>query len=118
MRDDTLKLMKPTAFVINTARGGLVEDRHLLAALKEKRIAGAGLDVFVSEADPSYQDVTRELVALPNVVALPHAGASTHDGLARMNRVAAQSVVAVLTGGEAPPGCIVADGRPAISAKG
>src|SRR5579859_1501198 len=62
IRKERIAQMKPTAFVINTARGGLVEDRDLLAALISKRLAGAGLDVFVSESDPSYKDVTRQLV--------------------------------------------------------
>jgi D-3-phosphoglycerate dehydrogenase len=111
VREETIRTMKPSTFVINTARGGLVEDRDLLAALKEKRLAGAGLDVFMSESDPSYADVTRELVTLPNVVAAPHAGASTREGLDRTNRVAAECVVAVLNGADPPVQCVVADGR-------
>jgi D-3-phosphoglycerate dehydrogenase / 2-oxoglutarate reductase len=111
IRAETLAKMKPTAVLINTARGGLVEDRDLLAALKAKTIAGAGLDVFMSESDPSYQDVTRELVALPNVIGLPHVGASTREGLARTNMVAAQCVVAALEGAPLPDGCVIADGR-------
>lgn len=111
VREQTIRTMKPTAFVINTGRGGLVEDRDLLAALKEKRLAGAGLDVFMSESDPTYQDVTRELVSLPNVVAQPHSGASTREGLDRTNRVAAECVVAVLNGQDPPEQCVVADGR-------
>jgi D-3-phosphoglycerate dehydrogenase len=113
IREGSIAQMKPTAFVINTARGGLVEDRDLLAALTGKRLAGAGLDVFMSESDATYQDVTRQLVALPNVIALPHAGASTREGLDRTNRVAAQCVVAVLNGTPLPPECLVADGRAA-----
>lgn len=111
MRADTMALMKPTAYLINTARGGLIEDRDLLVALKDKRLAGAALDVFMSESDPAYEAVTRELVALPNVIGLPHVGASTREGLDRTNIIAAQCVVAVLEGTVAPPGCIVADGR-------
>jgi D-3-phosphoglycerate dehydrogenase / 2-oxoglutarate reductase len=111
IREDRIAQMKPTAFVINTARGGLIEDRDLLAALTGKRLAGAGLDVFVSESDASYNDVTRQLIALPNVIALPHAGASTREGLNRTNMVAAQCVVAVLNGTPVPPECVVADGR-------
>jgi D-3-phosphoglycerate dehydrogenase len=111
IRDETIRLMKPGAFVINTARGGLVEDRDLLSALKNQRLAGAGLDVFVSESDPGYADVTRELAALPNVIAQPHSGASTREGLDRTNMVASQCVVAVFDGLRPPPQCIVADGR-------
>jgi len=111
IREERIAQMKPTAFVINTARGGLVEDRHLLAALTSKRLAGAGLDVFMSESDASYQDVTRQLAALPNVITLPHTGASTREGLERTNMVAAQCVVAVLNGTPVPCECVVADGR-------
>jgi D-3-phosphoglycerate dehydrogenase len=89
----------------------LVEDRDLLAALMSKRLAGAGLDVFMSESDASYREVTRRLVALPNVIALPHAGASTREGPDRTNMVSARCVVAVLNGTPIPPECIVADGR-------
>ncbi|QBY56198.1 phosphoglycerate dehydrogenase [Cupriavidus oxalaticus] len=111
IREKTIRRMKPTAFLINTARGGLVEDRDLLAALRVGRLAGAGLDVFVSESDPGYETVTNALVNLPNVIALPHAGASTREGLARMNLMAARCIVAALDGNDLPPGCVIADGR-------
>ncbi|HEY4443125.1 MAG TPA: phosphoglycerate dehydrogenase [Steroidobacteraceae bacterium] len=111
VRGETIAKMKPTAFVVNTARGGLVEDRDLLAALKEQRLAGGGLDVFMSESDPSYAAVTRELIAMPNVIATPHSGASTREGLDRTNMIAARCVVGALDELALPPGCIVADGR-------
>ncbi|QIG78770.1 phosphoglycerate dehydrogenase [Stakelama tenebrarum] len=104
--------MKPGSFLINAARGGLVDDRALLAALKKGTIAGAGLDVYLSESDASYREVTQELIALPNVIATPHAAASTQEGLARTNMVAARSVVAVLDGKDPAPETVVADGRP------
>src|SRR6267378_2949782 len=111
IREERIAQMKPTAFVINTARGGLLEDRDLLTALTSNRLAGAGLDVFMSESDATYHNVTRQLIALPNVIALPHAGASTREGLNRTNMVAAQCVVAVLNGTSVPPACVVVDGR-------
>jgi len=114
IREETISSMKPTAFVINTARGGLVEDRDLLDALQHKRLAGAGLDVFMSESDSSYQPVTQELASLPNVVAQPHSGASTREGLDRTNMTAARCVVAVLNGADPPSECVVADGRAAV----
>lgn len=110
--EKTIPLMKSDAIIINTARGGLVEDAHLLAALKEKRLGGAGLDVFMSEADPAYKAVTDELIRLPNVVATPHAAASTHEALALTNMIASESVVAVFDGASPPANRIVADGRP------
>ncbi|MDP2212855.1 phosphoglycerate dehydrogenase [Phenylobacterium sp.] len=103
--------MRPGAFLINTARGGLVSDADLLAALQAGRLRGAGLDVFESEADPALQPVTDALIARPDVVAAPHAGASTREGLARTNMIAARCVVAVLNGENPPAECVVADGR-------
>ncbi|MGP5868197.1 phosphoglycerate dehydrogenase [Pseudomonas aeruginosa] len=103
--------MKPTAYLINTARGGLVDDRALLEALLDGGIAGAGLDVFLSETAPEYRPTTEALLALPNVVATPHSGASSHEGLQRMNLIAAQCVVAVLNGETPPASCVIADGR-------
>lgn len=106
-----LRRMKPSAILINTARGGLVEDAHLLDALTRGALAGAGLDVFVSESDPAYQPVTDALVALPNVVATPHAAASSREGLDRANMIAAESIVAVIDGRDPAPECVVVDGR-------
>lgn len=106
-----LARMKPGAILINTARGGLVDDRALLEALKAGQIAAAGLDVFMSESDPTFREVTQQLIALPNVIATPHAGASSREGLDRTNMVAARCVVAVLDGGDPPAECLIADGR-------
>ncbi|MCI0916654.1 phosphoglycerate dehydrogenase [Pseudomonas stutzeri] len=105
---DRLALMKENAFLINTARGGLVDDQALLAVLTAGHIAGAGLDVFESELDASLAEVTKELVRRPNVVATPHSGASTHEGLQRTNMVAASCVVAVLNGEIPPSKCLIA----------
>ncbi|MBO9547267.1 phosphoglycerate dehydrogenase [Caulobacter sp.] len=107
-----IESMRPGAILINTARGGLVEDAHLLDALRAGRLGGAGLDVFVSESDPAYKPISQALLALPNVVGAPHSGASSREGLDRTNMVAARSVVAVLDGDDPAPECVVADGRP------
>lgn len=107
-----IEAMRPGAILINTARGGLVEDAHLLDALRAGRLGGAGLDVFVSESDPTYKPISQALLALPNVVGVPHSGASSREGLDRTNLVAARSVVAVLDGDDPAPECVVADGRP------
>lgn len=68
-----LRLMKPTAFVINTARGPIVDEAALVDALRNRHIAGAGLDVFENEPH-----VHRGLMALDNVVLTPHLGSATH----------------------------------------
>lgn len=108
---ESLRTMRPGAIVINTARGGLVSDADLLAALLAGELGGAGLDVFESENDPTMQPVTDALIALPNVVAAPHAGASTREGLDRTNMIASRCVVEVLEGRSPPRECVVADGR-------
>ncbi len=106
-----LAAMKPGAILINTARGGLVDDRALLEALRSGHLGGAGLDVYEGEADPELKPVAQALLALPNVVGTPHSAASTKEGLARTNMIIARTVVAVLDGAEAPEGCVIADGR-------
>jgi len=72
---DQLKLMKPTAYLVNAARGGVVDEVALAAALEEKNLAGAALDVF--EQEPVSAD--HPLLKLENVVAVAHLGAATHE---------------------------------------
>ena len=92
-----LAWMKPTAFLINTARGPVVDEQALVDALKEKRIAGAGLDVF--ENEPQVQP---ELLKMPNVVLMPHLGSATGETRTRMAMQAAENMLAAL-GGRRPP---------------
>ena len=98
---DMLKRMKPTAFLINTARGPVVDEAALLLALQERRIAGAGFDVY--ENEPA---LTPGLSELENVVLLPHIGSATLETRDEMGRMCARAVIAVLTGKE--PQCRVA----------
>jgi phosphoglycerate dehydrogenase-like enzyme len=88
-----LGLMKPTAILINAARGPIVDEKALVSALKQKRIAAAGLDVF--EKEPK---LTPGLTKLDNVVLLPHIGSATQDTRGQMAVVAAKNAVAMLRG--------------------
>jgi D-3-phosphoglycerate dehydrogenase len=72
---ERLALLKPTAFVVNTARGALIDESALVEWLREKRIAGAGLDVFETEPLPAGHPLT----TLPNVLLTPHCGGMTPD---------------------------------------
>lgn len=109
----SLALMRPTAILVNTSRGELVDEAALLHALQNARIAGAGLDVFAGEHEPQLRPLAEQLLALPNVIGTPHTAASTVESLARANAAAADCVAAALEGGTIPARCIVADGRPA-----
>jgi D-3-phosphoglycerate dehydrogenase / 2-oxoglutarate reductase len=95
-----LGLMKPTAFLINAARGAVVDEDALYHALREGRIAGAGLDVRAAE--PPADD---RFGALVNVVMTPHTGAATPEARRRSGQAAAASVVAFLRG-ERPDGLV------------
>jgi D-3-phosphoglycerate dehydrogenase len=107
----TIATMKDSAILVNTSRGELVDDAALVEALKSGKLAGAGLDVLGIERDPSLQDITNELLALPNAVCTQHTAGSSHEGLGRANMLAAQCVISALAGLPIPPGCVVADGR-------
>jgi glyoxylate/hydroxypyruvate/2-ketogluconate reductase len=92
-----LALMKPTATLTNIARGGIVDDAALAQALRERRIAAAGLDVF--EGEPSVHPA---LLAVPNVVLTPHIASATVATRRAMARLAADNLIAALTGGTPP----------------
>ena len=97
IKADDIALMKPTAILINTARGGVVDDVALIAALKENRIAGAGIDVF--EGEPAFN---AEFLKLDNVALTPHIGSATRATRMRMAELAADNMKAALTG-KIPP---------------
>jgi D-3-phosphoglycerate dehydrogenase len=103
--DDQLALMKKTAFIVNVARGGLIDEDALYRALTTGTIAGAGLDVFVSEPP---QD--SPLLALENVVVTPHLGASTDEAQEKAGVSVARSVRLALSGELVPDAVNVAGG--------
>lgn len=94
-----LKLMKKTAFLVNTARGPVVDEKALLKALKKGEIAGAGLDVF--ECEPAIDCDIRdnlELKNFPNVILTPHTASATIEARQAMSLLAAKNIIAVLSG--------------------
>ena len=92
-----LAMMKPTAFLINAARGKVVDEAALVEALRSKQIAGAGLDVFENEPQ-----VHPGLLALPNVVLAPHVGSATSETRLAMAMLAADNLLAALDGKRPP----------------
>jgi len=101
--------MKPTAFVVNVARGGLIDEADLHEALVAGEIAGAGLDVFTSEP-PAEDSTARALLGLPNVVVTPHLGASTDEAQEKAGVSVARSVRLALGGDLVPDAVNVAGG--------
>ncbi|PJJ55249.1 phosphoglycerate dehydrogenase [Compostimonas suwonensis] len=100
-----LALMKPTAFIVNVARGGLIDETALAAALTAGTIAGAGLDVFVSEPPTDSS-----LLGLENIIVTPHLGASTDEAQEKAGVSVAKSVRLALSGELVPDAVNVAGG--------
>ncbi len=100
-----LKKMKPSAILINSTRGGVVDDAALVAALKDSTIRGAGLDVYENEPK-----LAPEFLKLDNVVLAPHIGSSTEATRKAMAMLAAQNLVAALQG-RTPPNLVNPDVR-------
>lgn len=113
--EEALKKVKPTVRIVNAARGGVLDEAALLAALKEGRVAGAGLDVFATEPCTDSP-----LFELDNVVATPHLGASTDEAQERAGIAVAVSVRKALAGELVPDavnvkgGAIHPDIRPSL----
>jgi len=97
---DELAQMKPTAILINTSRGPVVDEQALIAVLQQNKIFGAGLDVY--EQEPQ---IPQELLHLKNVVVLPHIGSATVESRTQMAMMAAQNMIDGLAG-EQPNNCV------------
>jgi glyoxylate reductase len=96
------RLMKPTAFFVNTGRGRIVDEPALLTALREKWIAGAGLDVFWHEPPVSEPAPPPELFEMDNVILTPHIGSATSESRRQMSLRNAENIAAMARG-ERPP---------------
>jgi D-3-phosphoglycerate dehydrogenase len=94
--DKQLRLMKPTALLINTARGQLIDEAALVDALKSGRLAGAGLETFAKEPT----DPKNPLIFFDNVICTPHVSALTAEALTRMGTIAATNIVGYVERGE------------------
>ena len=101
-----LSLMKPSAFLINTARGKVVDEEAMVAALESKKLAGAGLDVF--EHEPHLHP---KLSGLANVVLMPHLGSATGETRFKMAMLAAENLLAALEG-QRPPNLVNPEAYP------
>jgi glyoxylate reductase len=98
--DKEFAKMKPTAFIINTARGPIIDEKSLMRALKKKKIAGAGLDVF--EHEPKLPPALR---AMKNVVLTPHLGSAVMEVREQMANIVVDNIKALLDG-QVPPNCV------------
>jgi glyoxylate reductase len=94
MGENELKLMKPSAILVNSSRGQVVDQAALLAALESGQIAGAGLDV----TDPEPVRANDPLLGLPQVTVLPHIGSATRETRGKMTELAAQNLILALSG--------------------
>ena len=100
LNSETLSLMKPSAFIINTARGEIIREGDLVKALEERKIAGAGLDVF--EHEPKIHP---GLLKMDNVVILPHIGSASMETRTKMGLIAAENLISFFKG-QLPPNCL------------
>jgi len=96
-----LAAMKDSAYLINTSRGQVVDEKALVKALQQGQIAGAGLDVF--EFEPAIE---KELTVMDNVVIVPHIASASIETRTKMGLVAAENLISVLIEGREPPNCL------------
>ncbi|HVH73714.1 MAG TPA: hydroxyacid dehydrogenase [Stellaceae bacterium] len=94
--------MKKSAFIVNTARGGIIDEKALYDALKEHRIAGAALDVFAQEPTPN----DNPLLSLDNFIAAPHVAGVTREAVDRMGVAAVENILSVLDGQPNRENCV------------
>jgi glyoxylate reductase len=100
LNDRTFALMKPTCIVVNTSRGPVIDEKALVRAVRDKKIAGAGIDVF--EREP---EIEPGLLEMDNVVLAPHIASASHETRLKMCMMAADNLLAVLKG-QRPPNLV------------
>lgn len=100
INEEKLKIMKPTAYLINTSRGPIIDEMALVKALKERWIKGAALDVFENEPN-----LTPGLAELDNVILTPHIASGTEETRSKMAELAAENIIAALSG-KTPPNLV------------
>jgi lactate dehydrogenase-like 2-hydroxyacid dehydrogenase len=91
--DRRLAMMKPTAILVNTARGGCVDEAAVIRALTDRRLFGAALDVYAREPE-----IDPRLLACPGLVLAPHIGSATREARTAMAQLCADAVISVLRG--------------------
>ena len=100
INEEKLKMMKPSAILINTSRGAVIDEKALVKILKDKVIRGAALDVFENEPE-----IAKGLADLDNVVLTPHIASATEETRSKMSEIAADNIIAALKG-EIPPNLV------------
>jgi glyoxylate reductase len=93
LNPERLSLLKPNSILINTARGEIIDEKHLIYLLKNKKIFGAGLDVYLNEPN-----INKEFLKLKNVILAPHIGSATIEARSKMAELSAKNVINVLNG--------------------
>lgn len=98
MNSDRLKLMKKTAYLINNSRGSVIDEKALYEALKQGKIAGAGLDVFEQEPTPTENP----LLKLDSVVVAPHISSASYETRSKMSEMVAENLISYIEGKKPP----------------
>jgi glycerate dehydrogenase len=98
INEEMLKLMKPTAFLINTARGALIDEAALIRSLRERRLAAAALDVISEEPPDAHHPIMLAASALDNLLVTPHTAWSARQARERLLREVAENISAFLVG--------------------
>ena len=95
---EQLALMKPSAILINTSRGPVINEAELYEALSNRRIWGAAIDVYENETGLTDDPIWWKMTKLSNIIMTPHIGSATEEARAEMTKITVENVLAVLSG--------------------